>query len=331
MTAITSPELKAFRAANQSDLTTNGGRMSATVIASGVVGALFPNVDESERTLGSTKYRKMFFKVDHAGPEALLSTRIYQDKNTVGDDKVCFFVGTQTNTQSSITGSERKYGCGTLDASTLANATALAVVVETGQTGLFQNGDTIRVTDKATIGGSGNEEFVTVVTSSQTGDVVSLTVTPTLGNAYSNSNTRVASVYEAGNVSASYGGFSVASTAGLYNDTTNPIVLNGKGAIEQTWTLTFATATAFDISGNTLGAIGSGSVGAGASPNNPDASYPYFTLASGGFSGTFVAGDTITFTTHPASVPIWLKRIVPAGAGTTAASTAEIVMDGGSA
>ena len=118
MTAITSPELKAFRAANQSDLTTNGGRMSATVMASGVVGALFPNVDESERTLGSTKYRKMFFKVDHAGPEALLSTRIYQDKNTVGDDKVCFFVGTQTNTQSSITGSERKYGCGTLDAST---------------------------------------------------------------------------------------------------------------------------------------------------------------------------------------------------------------------
>lgn len=331
MTAITSPELKAFRAANQSDLSTNGGRMSAYQIASGVVGALFPNVDDTERTAGSTKYRKAFFKVDHAGPEALLSTRIYQDKNTVGDDKVCFFVGTQTNAQSGITGSERKYGCGDLDSSTLANATALDVEVETGQTGLFQVGDLIRVTDKATIGGSGNEEFVTVATASQTGDIVSLTCTPPLGNAYSNANTRVASVYEAGDVVASFDTFSKSSALGDYNTTTHPLILNGKGAVEQLWTFTFATPTAYDITGNTLGAVGAGTVAGGASPNNPDSSTPYFLLEAAGFSGTFAPGDTITLATHPASVPLWIKRVVPAGAATTAASTAEIVMDGGSA
>lgn len=330
MSIIIGAELKAFRAANQSDLSTNGGRMSPYQIASGAVGALFPNVDESERAAGSTKYRKVFLKIDHAGPETLLSARVYQDKNTDGDDKVCFFIGSQTNTQSSITGSERKYGCGTLDASTLANATSLTVLVEAGQTGLFQVSDLIRVTDKASISASGNEEFVTVTSASQVGDVVTLEFTPPLGNAYLSANTRVASVYEAGDVAPSYESFSKSSTAGEYNTTTHPIVMNGKGAIEQVWTFTFATDTAFDISGNTLGAIGSGSISGGAAPNNPDFAYPYFTLLSGGFSGTWQAGDTITFTTHPAAVPIWLKRVVPAGAATAAASTAEIVLDGGS-
>jgi hypothetical protein len=331
MTAITSPELKAYRAANQSDLSTNGGRMSAYPISSGVVGALFPNVDDTERTAGSIKYRKAFFKVDHPGPEALLSTRMYQDKNSAGDDKVCFFLGTQTDTQSAITGSERKYGCGDLDASTLAGATTVTVEVEVGQTGLFAIADLIRVTDKATLGGAGNEEFVTVVTASQTGDIVTLTVTPPLGNAYSNASTRVASVYDASNVVANYVSFSKSSTLGVYDDTTYPIVLNDKSSIEQTWTGTFTTSTAFDISGNTVGAVGSGTVGGGAAPNNADFSYPFFTMAAAGFSGTWAPGDTFTFTTHPAAVPIWIKRQVPAGAGTTAASTAVVVMDGGSA
>lgn len=32
------------------------------------------------------------------------------------------------------------------------------------------------------------------------------------------------------------------------------------------------------------------------------------------FGGTFATGDTIAFTTQPAAIALWYKRVVPAGA-----------------
>ena len=43
-----------------SDAGTNGGRISYTQITSNVLNNLFPNVMESERTNGATRYRKFF-------------------------------------------------------------------------------------------------------------------------------------------------------------------------------------------------------------------------------------------------------------------------------
>lgn len=331
MSSIVSTELKFYRAANQSDLSSNGGRMSASLLASGVVGALFPNIDDTERTAGSTKYRKVFYKVDHNGPESLLSPRVFQDANTGGDDRVTFFPGSQTDTQASITGSERQYGCGALTSTVSSGVSSIQVTVETGTTGIFQVGDTIRITDKATVGATGNEEFVTVSSASQVGSVVTLGFSPVLANGYSSSLTRVASIYSPGDQVANASALVVTSAAGTYNTTTNPLVLNDKSTIEQTWTLTFTSATAFTISGDTLGAVGSGTVSGGASPTNTDFSLPYFTLSAGGFGGTYVAADTIVFTTHPAAVPLWIKRVVPAGAAVSSASTATFAMDGGAA
>lgn len=328
MPSIISSELKAFRAANQSDLSTNGGRMSATALSSGVVGALFPNVDDAERTAGSTKYRKIFFKVDHNGPESLLDARIWQDVNTAGDDRIAFFIGTQVDTQANITGSERKYGTGTLDSTVSGGATSLDVAVEPSTTGLFQNGDTVRVSDKATPAGAGNEEFVTVSGVSQVGDIVTLTVSA-LTNGYSANVTKVSSVYAAGNVVASAGALSITSASGTYDTGTNPIVMNDKSAIHQTWTLTFTSATAFNITGDTVGSVGSGTTSGGASPTNPSFSLPYFTIAAGGFGGTYSNGDTIVFSTTPAAVPLWIRRIVPANASVSASSTATLAIDGG--
>jgi hypothetical protein len=51
-------------------------------------------------------------------------------------------------------------------------------------------------------------------------------------------------------------------------------------------------------------------------------------MQSAGFGGTFLAGDLITFTTHPAAVPIWLRRDVPAGAANLTTNEAVIVLDG---
>ena len=66
--------------------------------------------------------------------------------------------------------------------------------------------------------------------------------------------------------------------------------------------------------GDMVGALGTGNLSADLEPVNSDFSRPYFTLRSAGFSGSFVAGDSIIFQTHPTAMPLWLKEIVPKGA-----------------
>lgn len=327
MSSIVSSELKVYRSANASDLSSNGGRLSANILSSGVLGALFPNVDDAERVAGSVKYRKVFFKVDHNGPESLLSARLYQDLNTTGNDFMTFFPGSQTDTQATITGSERKYGCAALTATVVSGVTSVQATLQTGAPAIFQNGDVVRITDKATPTSSGNEEFVTLTAgASMSGSVATLTFTPALVNGYAAGLTKVESVYSPGNVVASYG--STGGTLGGTIDWTQ-LVLNDQSTVEQTVTLTWTSATAFNVTSDVLGSLGSGSTTAGASPNNPSFSLPYFNLPSGAFSGTFVTGNTATFATHPAAVPIWLRRDVPAGAATNASETTTIAWDGG--
>ena len=120
---------------------------------------------------------------------------------------------------------------------------------------------------------------------------------------------------EATNVEVTFDGWGESSASGTYDETTNPPVLDAIGSIEQSWTITFTDATNFTCVGDIVGSIGSGSIGGGDfAPNNTDFSKPYFTLADVGWAGTWANGDTVSFTSHPASSPVWLKRTVPAGA-----------------
>lgn len=322
-------EMKFYKSTTVGDTSANGGRMSSNQIASGAAANVFPSVDNAERVAGSTKYRKVSAKVANDADETLANARVFLDKQSTGEDVVTFFPGTQTDTQAAITGSEDQYGCGVLDTNVSVSATEVEVLCEPDNTDIFRDGEVIRISDKTDIDDeAGNEEFVTIVgTPDVVDDLVTITFTPALENAYLASVTRVASVYEYGDVEVAVDNFVVDSAgSGDYDDA----FLTGDaiGGIEQTWTLTFTNATTFDIEGDTVGSQGTGTTGAGASPNNPAFTKPYFVLDNDGFSGTWQAGDTIVFQTHPAAVPLWMKRIVPAAAAPTAASTAVLVMDG---
>jgi hypothetical protein len=324
---IIKAELKFYKSATVSDGSTNGGRMSATPITSGAVNNLFEAAGETERAAGSLKYRKIFMKVENDADLTLFDGKVFLDKNTPGDDRHSFFPGTQTDTQASISGSERQYGGGNLDQNVSALDTTLDVLVETGNTAVFQDGDLIRITDKQTLEGAGNEEFVTISGApSILGDVVTLTFTPALANGYSASVSRVQSVYSPGNVKTVVDNLQVTSASGTFN--INNLLGDNISTVEQTWTLTFTSPTAFTISGNTLGSQGSGSVGGGAAPNNPNFTKPYFVMQAAGFGGTFAINDTIVFQTHPASVPIWLKKTVPNGATVQGNNTSSMVLKG---
>lgn len=329
--SITSSELVWRKPVEVSDLTTNGGRMTATAIPSGVRNNLFPNVPQAERIAGSIKYRKAHIHVANDEGLALIAPKVYVTAPTPGDDRVTIFAGTHTNTQNSITGSEQQYGAGTLNADATLGATTCAVLVEAATDDIFKAGMTVRISDRQTVDGLGNEQFL-VLSSNATyaGNVATLTftTTPLAYNFATASPTYVSSVYTPADVQASVTDFSIASAGGTFDSVAHPVIPNGIGAIEQLWTVTFSSSSSYTVSGDTVGSVGAGTVGTNFVPANPNFSKPYFTLPSAGFGGTFANGNTIQFRTHPAAVPIWYKRTVPAGANSISGNRVTVGIDG---
>ena len=332
---ILDSELQCYKSTTVNDTAANGGRMSNTQVISGVVQNVWPHVLKAERDAGSTKYRKLFYKIANDADETLLSSQLWLDAPTAAGDHVVMFAGTQRNTQADITGSERKYGAANLQANAVLGSNTLVVVVEDATlTGMFVNGDTIRVTDKLTPSSlTGNEEIhtingVPVVSGTQ----VTITTTAVLANNYTTvAGGRVMALYNFGDVKCVVDNWVETSAAGTYDETTYPVRCDNIGTIEQTLTLTFSDASNFTVSGDTVGSLGAGTILADFAPQNPAFSKPYFTLDFEGFGGTWAAGNTIVFQTHPAAVPIWEKRVVPAASASLANNKVTSCVSGESA
>lgn len=329
---VNKADLKQFRAQTQSDDGTNGGRMSTGLVSSGVDGALLPRVTPADMAAGFSFKRKTFF-ANH-GTTAALGAQLYVENYTPADDEVVFFAGTQDDTQAELTGSEDVFGVGQLNADITAGASSLTVSVhDWALMPIYRNGVLLRVSDKANIDAAGNTEFVRIHAAtpiSAAGNVVTLPLATAIIGNYEAASTRVAAVYEYGDIEASADSAVVASAAGTYDDAGNPVVLSNKASIEEVWTLSFIDATSFTATGANIGSIGAGSINSDFAPNNPDYSLPYFTLLNAGFGGTFAPGDTLTLVTHPSAIPVWMWRQAPAGAGVAASNIATIALLAGS-
>lgn len=307
---ISSSELKWFKSLTVGDTSANGGKMSANESVSNVKNNVFPDVSEAERTAGKTRYRKLFAKVANDDDDTLFSGKIHATEHTPGNDYMVLFAGTQVDTQNDITGSERQYGGGGLTTNVSAGATAFDVTVEDTSLILFINGDTIWIGDGVT------EEYHENVTISKTDTTVTITLDTgdQLANDYTVAGNAVgASVYESGDIKGSYDNWVETSGFGTYDEATTPPEIDNLGSIEETWTVTRTSATAFDCAGAAVGAVGSGNISGDFSPNNPDWAKPYFILRAASWGGTWTSGDTIVFKTHPAAQPMWFKEVVPAG------------------
>lgn len=333
---ILASELKAFYPQTVSDAAGNGGRISFNSITSAALQNVFPHVFRAERLAGSTKHRKLFFRVVNDADETLYAPSVRLHAPTLGGDWVYFRVGTQRNTQADLTGSERKYGAGVLKTTVSAGGASLVVTVEDASlTGIFQIGDKIRVTDKATPGAAtGNEEELTATAVSVSGTNVTITTANALANGYTGGTlavpvTFVASVYSpVSDLIVSVDNWVETSSAGTYDDTTYPVEGDAIGAAEQTWILTFTDATNYTVTGDTIGSVGSGTTAADFAPTNAAVAKPYFTLRAAGFGGAWAGGDTIVFQTHPPAIAIWETRVVPAGAASMAGNGVTSVLEG---
>ncbi len=334
---IQSTELKFYKSAAANDTGTNGSTMSANLVAAGVKNNIFPDISHAERTNGTTRYRKLFAKVASAENLALIAPRLFIEKHTPGDDRVLMFSGTQTDTQADIAAPDL-YGAGQLTTDVSAGAGSCVVITEAGADVIFRNGDLVRISDMDGVEDtSGNEEWLRLDDTtgvSWNGDEATLTFEAgaTLANPYVAANTRVTSIIEPADIDTSLTAWTETSASGTYDEAGSPVALSSIGTIEQAWTLTFTDATNFTVTGDTVGSVGGGSIGGGDfAPDNADFSEPYFTLLDAGWAGTWANGDTITFSTHPAAAPFWLKQVVPAGSASLSANSVRFAISGESA
>lgn len=330
--SIVSNELIWRRSAEVSDASTNGGRMTHVSITSGVKNNIFPDVSQAERLAGSTKYRKIFIHVANDADLQLIAPRVYIETRTPGDDAVYLIPATMRDTQANITGLEQKYGAGVLQSTVAPGVSQIVVNTEDGAIDIFPDGGKIRISDKANVNAAGNEEYKIISSATYNGTQATINLTTPLANGYSNTNTKVALVYEPADVSAAITNFSKTSAQGTYNDGVYPVLGDNIGSIEQDWVCTFTSATAFTITGDTVGLLaGSYNIASDAAPLNPNFSKPYFTIPALAFGGTWAPGNVINFRTSPAAVPVWYMRKIPAGANSLSGNSVIVALEGESA
>lgn len=322
---ILSAELKLYKSQVVANDPTNGGRMSAIEIVHAVKNSIFPDASEAQRTAGFSDKRKVFFKVENDADLAAGNVKNWIDDITPGGTRVVMTAATQKDTEGDLTGSERKYGAGRLNANVSAGATAIVVDAEPGAAAdsIYQDSDTLIISDGT------SEEFATIAVGgvAWSTDQATITLTTGLLNGYTAAaNTKISSIIENATIVTVVDNFVETTAAGDYDEATYPVALDNIATVEQIWTLTFSDATNFSVSGDTLGVVGSGTVGGDFTPVNPDFTKPYFTLLAAGFSGTWANGETIVFETHPAAVPLWLLRDIPAGTSALALDDIDLAM-----
>ncbi len=93
-----------------------------------------------------------------------------------------------------------------------------------------------------------------------------------------------------------------------------PIEVNNRGAITERWALRMRSDnTTFDLFGQHLGQIASGTINADFSPLNVAAGVPYFTVRSTGWNAGWVAGNVLFFDTVGAEAPVAVVRATQPG------------------
>ncbi|MBF0340350.1 MAG: hypothetical protein HQL95_05230 [Magnetococcales bacterium] len=323
---IENNQIKFMKSLTVSDAAGNGGRMSDSEAANGVKNNVWPDVPASERKNGSTKYRKVFIKIANSDNLMLKDAHVFIQTPTPAGDRVVFFEGTQRDTQSDVSGvAQTQYGSGLLNADVTTGASVITVNVEDPTDAIFSPGQMIRIFNKTSVDDLvGTEEFVSLAAVAWNGSLATLTLAAgtTLAYDYVTTNTKVTSVYEAGDVWASASEYAISTVAGTFggwNGTGIPPVslleariIDHIAGIEQTWTLTVGYyGQDFQCVGDTVGPLGQGQMAEAFAPINPAYSRPYFTLPPSFWGGSWQAGQVVSFTTHPAAIPIWEKRIIP--------------------
>lgn len=102
-----------------------------------------------------------------------------------------------------------------------------------------------------------------------------------------------------------------------YNDIDYPVEVLNNGAVTERWRLNFTSTTSFQVIGENMGVIATGTTGTDLQPINQLTTLPYFTLRAAGWGTGWAVGNQLRFDTIAAAPPTWLVRTVLPGAALT--------------
>lgn len=95
---------------------------------------------------------------------------------------------------------------------------------------------------------------------------------------------------------------------GTYNDTDFQLLVTNADAITERWAVRFTSATLFEVIGETVGTISTGSTTADCAPINPRTGQPYFTIRRDGWGTGWSVNNVVRFNTIGGLAPIWMVR-----------------------
>jgi len=107
-----------------------------------------------------------------------------------------------------------------------------------------------------------------------------------------------------------------AAATGTYNDILAPITVTNTGAVTERWALVFTNTTSFNVVGEHVGVIGTGTINADLSPLNPATGVPYFVVPALGWGIGWAVGNILRINTVGAMAPVWVVRTVQQGPNT---------------
>ena len=105
-------------------------------------------------------------------------------------------------------------------------------------------------------------------------------------------------------------------TTAKYNEVAFPIEITNQGSIKERWRISFTSATSFQVVGESVGVIGTGSISSDCAIANPATGAPYFTIRADGWGTGWSAGNQVRFNTDGAQAPFWLARTILSGPAT---------------
>lgn len=126
-------------------------------------------------------------------------------------------------------------------------------------------------------------------------------------------NARVTNVFDLGAFTVWSDAPGSGATA-QYNDIDYPIEVLNNGAVGERWRINFTTTTSFQVIGENLGVITTGTTAADCSPSNGLTGLPYFVIRAAGWGTGWSAGNQLRFNTIGAAAPIWIARTILPGA-----------------
>jgi len=283
---------------------------------------LFRNVQSAEREAGIDLFRKFFIKNENPNDLTFANPKMWIGNVSSGEDYFLLAAGTDSDNQSVSDDYTEWYGSGYLNENIGPTESSFDVLCKQGMG--IPSDSLLIISD-----GSQQAEVLMVGAASWNGPIATVTISGEVGLTFLEDVTVVSPVLELDDLAPASANWAETSVSGTYDDTTYPLTLYNIGAITESWTLTFTSSTAFGVTGAVTGSVGTGSILTNFAPVN-GAGY-YFLIDKDGWGGSWLSGDTITFTTVHAAKSVWVKESVPAGAASQANNTMTIKLQGESA